>query len=115
MKTYDPNISYATQIVEIIYQQWDYTLKELISVGGNCKGADILKFAIERHAENIYDELEKDSSHCLVFSKEEDTLISSVAEMASGGWDDEEIDVDSIEEWLRSMCVSLKIISQSAN
>lgn len=110
MKNYDPNIRFAEYTTEITYQSWRYVYKQEVKVKGNVKGFDVLKYAIERHAEMIYSALDENPKLELTFvdpDDKEETLLCGVADGASDGWS-EEIDV---EDWLSKMCVSLKIVN----
>jgi hypothetical protein len=47
---YDPNYTNcgrnAKQTVEMVFQQWDYTLTKTSVVGGNCTGIDVIRSAV---------------------------------------------------------------------
>ena len=112
MKTYDPNIRWAKHTVEITYQQWEYTMKYSVELKGNVKGSEIMKYAIEQHAETILGQLDENPRLELTMYKQNedgeiDTLLCGVADGASDGYDDDDPDV---EDWLSKMCVGLKII-----
>lgn len=45
MKTYDPNMTWGTHVVEVTIQQWDYMGHLKYECNGNCKGKEILDFS----------------------------------------------------------------------
>lgn len=94
---YDPNIYWSKQEVEVTLMRWDYSAKIKVETGGNVKGWDIIKSAIEQ----IYDILS------------EKTGVGAVTLTNPGGAtllceDDEERE----DDWVREMIVSAVIISQ---
>lgn len=98
---YDPNIRWAKHTFEITYMQWDYSHTELVEIGGNCRGADLMPSAIATHAERLYEEMGDAAALVLTRPAEDgdglDTLECSP-------------DDDDLEDWLKSMCVGVRIV-----
>lgn len=53
MKNYDPNNSFGKNLVQLVFQQWEYKIAVEVVVGGNCKGMSILDFAVDRFFEDL--------------------------------------------------------------
>ena len=100
LKEYDPNIRWSKHIFEITYMQWDYVLKETVEVGGNCKGFDLFDSAITAHADKLYKEQGDFPSLILEKNNGEDSLSTCFSDEDRG----------DIDDWLKSMCVSISII-----
>lgn len=108
MKQYDPNISFATQMIHIKLMLWDYSNEYAVMIKGNCKGAKVLSYAIEQLADNLYEEYGENPELTLVRpvegdeNGEQETLITVFSDS----------DQNSIEDWLSRMCVELRIVEQ---
>jgi len=52
---YDPNIMFGVNTVKVTLQQWEYSGYVIMTIGGNCKGADIIKDAsdLDEFSDNI--------------------------------------------------------------
>lgn len=100
MKTYDPNITFASQVVRITYQSWDYTGEFDIPIGGNCKGLTILNAAVSHHADQLYEE-------------QGDGAVLILKRPAEDGDGEDTLEVDADEDTLEEMCVGLRIIIQT--
>ena len=101
LKEYDPNIRWSKHTFEITYMQWDYKFTEVVEVGGNCKGFDLFDSAISSHADKLFKEQGEFPTLILEKNNGEDTLSTCFAEEDRGDLDD----------WLKSMCVAIEIIS----
>lgn len=56
IKTYDPNIRWGKHTWEFTFQIWDYTITLTQELGGNCRGASTLEYALGNLAVRLYDE-----------------------------------------------------------
>lgn len=100
MDSYDINIRWAKQSVEIHLMQWDSEARHTVVVGGNCKGAGIFDAAIG----SLYEKLP-----CIDRDGEEVPYI--ILKDAAGNelWcEDEE---NHHDEWLKNMVVGMRIIA----
>ena len=82
---YDPNIRWANQTVLLRLQSWDYIGTAEVTIGGNCKGANILQSAMDQWLEETYE---------VVLSKETE----------------EEIETLLVEDDLEALIVGAEII-----
>lgn len=98
---YDPNIRWSKHTFEITYMQWDYRHTELVEVGGNCRGADLMLLAIAAHADKLVEQL-GDSTQLVLTRPAEDGDGVDTLEC----WPDD----DDIEDWLKSMAVGVRIV-----
>lgn len=93
---YSPNIRWGKQHVEIILKQWRYEARFVELVGGNCTGMDVLECALD----NLYDRLAErsDPAEVMLLAPDGDTLLCVDDEHKSN-------------DWLKAMCISLRIIA----
>lgn len=106
LPTYDPNIRWAVHTVELTYQLWEYKHVATVEIKGNCKGADILSAAIDRHADVLF-ETQGPIPEFEMLDDAGSALLNQCDEYAD--YDDEDSDPD-IERWLTRMCVGLRIV-----
>lgn len=71
---YDPNFTnsghMADQIVELTFQQWEYTAMLTTTVGGNCTGLSVIECAVE----NVLDKLGGEAGAIVLKKPNGDTL-----------------------------------------
>ena len=94
IEEYSPNICWGKQHVEIVLQQWQYEARFVELVGGNCLGVDVMEAAFG----NLYDRLEGDPVRVRLTAPNGDTLLC-------------EDEHDRGDEWLKEMCVSIRIVA----
>lgn len=100
--TYDPNMDWSEQTVEIAYQSWDYRATVQVQIGGNCMGHSIMESAVSSHADKLVEE--QGEYPVLV-------LTNMAGETLETSFDDDF--GDDVETWLADMCVGLRIIKQA--
>lgn len=59
MKGYDPNHFFATHICEVKLMSWQFQRTLIVELGGNCKGADVIKSAIGLAVEKVQTEIDE--------------------------------------------------------
>lgn len=95
---YDPNMvtsgRMAKQVVRLTFADWKYRAEMTVTMGGNCRGLDIIRYAVER----AFDELAggNDFAALVMTDAEGNTLT-----------DDEGED----EEWLMNKLIKAEIVS----
>lgn len=100
MNAYDPNDRWGTHTVELHLMMWEQEARVTTTIGGNCRGFSILEDALERYADQLYDEQGEQPTIILTSKQgDEETRLHCSPED------------ESIEEWLRSMCVGVRILS----
>ncbi len=71
---YDPNLTkcgrMAEQIVELTFQQWEYSATRTATVGGNCTGMSVIECAVD----NLFDELGGEDGEIILSKPNGDTL-----------------------------------------
>ncbi len=102
LATYDPAIRWAKTTVRLTYQMWDYRIECDVVVGGNCRGFDVLDWAIETHADQLVKE-QGDMPELLLTKPSEDGEGEDTLHC-------ELTDEDDIERSLSKMCVGLRIV-----
>lgn len=55
MKEYDPNNRFGTHLVQLTFQQWQCKFTIEVPVRGNCKGMDVLNYAVDNFYVYLYD------------------------------------------------------------
>ena len=101
MLAYAPDLNWSTQVVRITYQQWDYIAEVDVTIHGNCHGMTILKAAVCRHAEQLFDE--QGNYPVLILKRP-----------ALDGDGEDTLECDADEKDLEAMCVGVRIVSQTA-
>ena len=101
MLAYAPDLKWSTQVVRITYQQWDYLGEFEVTIRGNCHGLTIIKAAVSRHADQIFEE---SGGHPVLILKRP----------ALDGEGEDTLECDADEEDLEEMCVGVRIVSQTA-
>jgi hypothetical protein len=90
---YDPNLRWGEQHVEIVLKQWAHETTQIVKIGGNTRGVDVMKAAISRLIEDLADAPE----NLVLKNVSGDTLV----------FDDHDEDFETMIE---NMCVSARII-----
>jgi hypothetical protein len=96
---YDPNLNFCgrmtTQTVRLTFAVWEYRKTVEVTVGGNCRGFNVIEQAVE----NVYDKL-PNAPHA---SESKNMILTD----ESG----DELDCDEDEgDWLKNMLLSAEII-----
>lgn len=95
---YDPNLlncgRTAKQVVKLTFADWKYRAEMAVTMGGNCRGLDIIRYAVEKAFEEL---LGDDAWATLVMTDAEGNTLT----------DDEGED----EEWLMSKLIKAEIVS----
>ncbi len=110
LKNYDPNIYWGEHVIELTYMQWDFKATATVRIGGNTKGASILKSAIDVHAEELWKT--QGDVPTLVLCKpgpDEDECL----ECTCDEYVHESDTNPDIEQWLERMCVGLRIVGHT--
>lgn len=106
LPTYDPNIRWAVHTVEITYQAWDYTTTAQVTVKGNCRGMDILKSAVDNHADRLFKE--QGDYPTLVLTRPGKPDADGTCELDTLETSPED---ESLEDWLEAMCLGVRIVA----
>ena len=95
---YDPNMvtsgRMAKQVVKLTFADWKYRAEMTVTMGGNCRGLDIMRYAVERAFEEL---LGDDDYATLVMTDAEGNTLT----------DDEGED----EDWLMNKLIKAEIVS----
>jgi len=97
LQNYDPNITWSRHTFELIFMQWDYSLKIEVEVNGNCRGATLIDSAVLTAFDDLYD---MDECNAVI-------VLKRPAEDENGD-DTLEVTIEDDDE-LRSLCVSARI------
>jgi hypothetical protein len=97
LTSYDPNIHWAKQTIEVVLQQWADKAVFLAVIGGNCQGLDVIEAAIAE----VFNGLPNENDTTYVELK-------NAAGDFTRYYDEEEQE----EEWMRNMVVSVRIVEQ---
>lgn len=95
---YDPNMltcgRMAKQVVKLTFADWKYRAEMTVTMGGNCRGLDIIRYAVEKAFEELLDDA--DLATLVMTDAEGNTLT-----------DDEGED----GEWLMDKLIKAEIVS----
>jgi hypothetical protein len=99
---YDPNIYMAKQTVRLTLGIWKYRDTREVTLGGNCKGADIVTSAIDDFVQNTMESIEETGQWEYVFADPDGETLSG--EIFGEDWAD-------CENQLRNLVLGAEIVA----
>lgn len=74
VQVYSPNARWGDHVVAVTLKQWDYERTYEVRVGGNCRGQDVLRAAVERLEEELLEVIERGEYVTLARNQDGDLL-----------------------------------------
>lgn len=102
---YDPNVRFAMHTFRFTLQQWDYvgTLEQ--SMGGNCRGFDVMRYAIQSLADKLHEERGDNPEIALIRPPRDGDAPNADRELLCSP------DGEDTEDWLMEMIVGIELIA----
>lgn len=97
IKNYDPNITWARHTYEVTLQVWDYVGTKKCSMGGNLKGFEVMRAAVEALADDLYEE-QGDNPLIVLKKRHGDETLEC------------QPDGEELDSWLLEMVVGVNLI-----
>ena len=99
IESHSPNMRWGQQVFEVVLKEWGYEKTFTVRVGGNMRGFAVM--------EAVFDQI---SSEIRSSVGDDGPLRLTLTDRAGQTLDTEDEDHQDDEDWLKSMCVSVRLV-----